>query len=107
VGVLSNAELLSLFLRSNGDRTARARAILATKPLDQVLGLTPQDPEPLTRTEIVTLQAALEIGTRLQGISLTRGDSMNNPKLAGEYFKAKLYGRPNEVFAAMFLDTRH
>ena len=53
------------------------------------------------------MSAALELGNRLLHASLERGDSIGDPDAAGRYFAQRLRGRPHEVFAALFLDTRH
>lgn len=36
-----------------------------------------------------------------------RGEELTDPTAAGKYFKMKLVGREHEVFAVLFLDTRH
>ena len=53
------------------------------------------------------LVAALELGTRHLGQQLQRGESLADPDQAGAYFARKLRPLPHEVFACLFLDTRH
>ena len=53
------------------------------------------------------LLAALELASRHLASGLTRGEAISDPRRAGEYFHAKLRDRPREVFACLFLDTRH
>lgn len=53
------------------------------------------------------LVAALELGTRHLGQQLQRGEALADPDQAGAYFARKLRPLPHEVFACLFLDTRH
>ena len=53
------------------------------------------------------LAAALELGTRHLGQQLQRGEALADPDQAGAYFSRKLRPLPHEVFACLFLDTRH
>lgn len=53
------------------------------------------------------LVAALELGTRHLAQQLQRGESLADPDQAGAYFARKLRPLPHEVFACLFLDTRH
>ncbi|HAU81465.1 MAG TPA: hypothetical protein DCW96_12490 [Stenotrophomonas sp.] len=53
------------------------------------------------------LVAALELANRHLRAQLDRGDSMRDPGSAARYFKQRLRSRPQEVFAALFLDTRN
>ncbi|QNP41844.1 RadC family protein [Lysobacter solisilvae (ex Woo and Kim 2020)] len=113
-GALSDAELLALFLGSGlrgRDAVATARELLATHgPLRPLLE---QPPHALRRlpglgpARACTLAAALELGRRLLHAELERGAVLGDPQAAGRYFMQHLRGRPHEVFAAMFLDTRH
>ena len=53
------------------------------------------------------LGAALELGTRHLQQQLQRGEALADPDQAGLYFARKLRPLPHEVFACLFLDTRH
>ena len=53
------------------------------------------------------LAAALELGNRHLAAALERGDALTDPVAAGRYFARRLRAHPHEVFAALFLDTRH
>ena len=53
------------------------------------------------------LVAALELGHRHLAAALERGEVLTDPASAGRYFSQRLRGRGHEVFAALFLDTRH
>lgn len=113
-GALSDAELLAIFLGSGPrGRTAveHARALLAQagslralldrapKQLANLPGLGP--------ARACALAAALELGTRHLAAGLERGEALTDPQRAGEYFARRLRGLPHEVFACLFLDTRH
>ncbi|WP_330969998.1 RadC family protein, partial [Lysobacter sp. A3-1-A15] len=54
-----------------------------------------------------TLAAALELGQRHLHAALERGEVLSDPAAAGRYFAQRLRGFAHEVFAALFLDTRH
>lgn len=113
-GVLSDAELLAIFLGSGlrgRDAIATARELLqAHGPLRTLL----ERPAPhlaklpgLGPARACLLAAALELGHRLLGAELERGAVLADPDSAGRYFSQRLRGRPHEVFAVLFLDTRH
>jgi DNA repair protein RadC len=111
---LSDAELLALFIgcglrgRSAVDLgrellagTGSLRALLDRPPaeLAALPGLGP--------ARACLLAAALELGTRHLGQQLQRGEALADPAQAGAYFSRKLRPLPHEVFACLFLDTRH
>lgn len=111
---LSDAELLAIFLGSGlrgRDAVATARDLLATHgPLRALLERTPAELTALPGlgpARACALGAALELGTRLLHAALERGDAVGDPEAAGRYFAQRLRGRRHEVFAALFLDTRH
>src|SRR5690606_4391335 len=112
--VLSDAELLALFLGSGVrglDAVATARRLLAGHgPLRRLLDL----PGPelvklpgLGPASACQLAAALELASRHMAAGLERGEALTDPHAAGRYFAQRLRGYPSEVFAALFLDTRH
>lgn len=113
-GVLSDAELLALFLGSGlrgSDAVASARRLLQDHgPLRRLLERSPTE---LTRLRGIgparacALAAALEVGQRFLAAGLQRGELLDDPLAAGRYFTQRLRGLPHEVFAALFLDTRH
>ena len=111
---LSDAELLALFLGSGQqgtDAVQAARALLSQAgSLRELLDLPAPDMRRLpglgpARTSL--LIGALELGQRHLAAALTRGDALDNPSAAGDYFSRRLRARPQEVFAALFLDNRH
>lgn len=111
---LSDAELLALFLGSGlrgQDAVMTARMLLAQHgPLRSLLELTPKE---LSRLKGIgparacKLSAALELCNRFMAAGLERGDAFADPSVAGRYFGQRLRSRVSEVFAALFLDTRH
>lgn len=111
---LSDAELLAIFIGC-GSRGRSAvdvgrdllsecgglRRLLdrSTHDLAKLPGLGP--------ARSCALAAALELGTRHLGQQLERGEVLSDPRQAGAYFTRKLRMRSHEVFACLFLDTRH
>lgn len=113
-GALSDAELLAIFLGSGlrgRDAVATARELLQGHgPLRALLERTPArlaDLPGLGPARACALAAALELGQRHLHAQLERGAALTDPQLAGRYFAQRLRHVPHEVFAAMFLDTRH
>jgi DNA repair protein RadC len=113
-GSLSDAELLAIFLGSGlpgMDAVATARRLLAAHgPLRRLLELSPAALARLPGlgpARACALSAALELGQRHLAAGLERGEALTDPASAGRYFAGRLRGLPHEVFAALFLDTRH
>jgi DNA repair protein RadC len=113
-GCLSDAELLAIFLGSGLrglDAVATARKLLAEHgPLRALLerganGLA--ELPGLGPARACQVAAALELGHRHLAAGLARGEALADPQAAGRYFSQRLRGLPHEVFAALFLDTRH
>lgn len=111
---LSDAELLALFLGSGlrgRDAVATARELLAAHgPLRRLLERPTTDLLTLPAVgpaRACALAAALELANRLLMATLERGEAIGDPAAAGRYFAQRLRGRRHEVFAALFLDTRH
>ena len=113
-GSLSDAELLAIFL---GSGTAGRDAVAAARGLlGEHGGLRPlldREPKALTRLHGIgparacALAAALELGHRHLAAQLQRGEALSDPSAAGRYFAQRLRGLGHEVFAALYLDTRH
>jgi DNA repair protein RadC len=113
-GALSDAELLALFLGSGlrgRDAVTTARELLVQHgPLRTLLERSPRELQELRGlgpARACTLVAALELSRRLLHAELERGAALADPQSAGRYFAQRLRGLPHEVFAALFLDTRH
>jgi DNA repair protein RadC len=111
---LSDAELLAIFLGSGlrgRDAVTTARELLnAHGPLRSLLDRAPGDLAELPGlgpARACQLAAALELGNRHLAASLERGAALTDPLAAGRYFAQRLRAHGHEVFAALFLDTRH
>jgi DNA repair protein RadC len=111
---LSDAELLAVFLGS-GTRGLSAvglgrRLLGEAGNLRALLDLPPAE---LARLPGVgparasALAGALELATRHLAQGLARGEALTEPGRAGEYLSRRLRALPYEVFACLFLDTRH
>ncbi len=111
---LSDAELLAVFLGSGlrgQDAVALGRDLLAQH--GGLRGLLQRAPAELQRVRGLGLArsarlcAALELATRHLAAGLDRGEALSDPQRAGHYFRHRLRDLPHEVFACLFLDTRH
>jgi DNA repair protein RadC len=113
-GALSDAELLAILLRRGCrglDAVGLARLLLAD--CGGLRALLEADCARVARlpgcsdTAYATLHAALELGRRYVWTALERDGPLENPAAASSYLvsRMKAYGR--EVFACLFLDTRH
>lgn len=111
---LSDAELLAICLRTGvTGKTALdvARELLAGNGgLRTLLA----DPDQHTRghkglgaAKRAQLLAVAELGRRYAQTVLTRGEALSSPADAQTYVAARLRDLPHEVFACLFLDTRH
>ncbi len=113
-GSLSDAELLAIFLRTGvagqsavdlarallsdfGSLRALLEADLAT--FSERFGLGP--------AKFAQLQAVLEMGRRHLAERLHRDSALESPQAVRDYLKARLRHEPHEVFACLFLDSRH
>ncbi len=113
-GVLSNAELLALFIHT-GTRGSSA-VDLARMALDQtqgLRGLLDLDPDRLATISGIgparsaLLKAAIELATRYLEERIRRSDALTSPAHTSQFLCARLRSRPHEVFACLFLDNRH
>lgn len=113
-GALSEAELLAIFLRT-GTR-GRSALDLARELLRRFGGLrgllgagesefTAIDG--LGRAKYVQLQAALELTRRHLREELERKGAITSPAATRRFLMAQLRDLPHEVFACLYLDTRH
>jgi DNA repair protein RadC len=112
--VLSDAELLAVFL---GSGLRGQNAVELGRELLQraggLRGLLQRAPAELQRerglgaARAARLCAALELATRHLAAELERGEALSDPQRAGHYFRSRLRDHPHEVFACLFLDTRH
>lgn len=113
-GALTDAELLAVLLRT-GSRGQSAielgRRMLAMSgglaglmqcPLSQLLELPGLGP-----AKCAQLLAALELSRRALRQPLERGTALSSPQATRSYLQSELIGERNEVFAVLFLDSRH
>ncbi len=111
---LSDAELLAILLRTGApgrDAVHVARALLVDAGgLRRLLELPQaafQALPGLGTARYAELKAALEIGRRYLRSTLERDGVMASPGAAREYLLARFKMLTREVFACLFLDTRH
>ena len=113
-GVLSNAELLALFIQT-GTRGSSG-VDLARMALDQtqgLRGLLDLEPDRLATISGIgparsaLLKAAIELATRYLEERIRRSDALTSPAHTSQFLCARLRSRPHEVFACLFLDNRH
>ena len=111
---LSEAELLAIVLRTGIrglDAVALARRLLSD--FNGLRGLLTADYGALLRApgigigKACQLIACMELARRHLAEELKRGPAMQSPGDSAEYLKARLRDYPYEVFAVLFLDTRH
>ncbi|MEG8130330.1 DNA repair protein RadC [Xanthomonas hortorum pv. gardneri] len=111
---LSDAELLAIFVGSglrgpDAVRTARD-LLLRHGPLRVLL----DRPAPalarlpgLGPASACKLNAALELAHRHLMSELERGEALSDPPSVGRYFSQRLRAKAYEVFAVLYLDTKH
>jgi DNA repair protein RadC len=102
-GSLSDAELLAIFLGSGSagrDAVSAARELLADA--GGLRALLDRPAKALTSLRGIGPARACSLAAQLQ-----RGDALADPAAAGRYFAQRLRGLGHEVFAALYLDTRH
>jgi DNA repair protein RadC len=111
---LSDAELLAIFLRTG--LPGCTAVDLARQLLHEYGSLRALFECDRTRfcaapglgpAKYAQLQAVLEMVRRYLHETLHRGDALRSPDDTRNYLSAQLRGRDHEVFACLFLDTRH
>ncbi len=111
---LSDAELLAIFLRTG---VAGCSAVeLSRRLLSEFGGLRALLEADLASfcghlglgvAKYAQLQAVLEMGRRHLAERLRRDSILESPQAVRDYLKARLRHEQHEVFACLFLDTRH
>ena len=111
---LADAELLAIFLRTGVAGVSAVdlarqllldfgslRALLESSQTDfsRRLGLGP--------AKYAQLQAVLEMSRRHLAERLRRESALESPQAVRDYLKARLRHEPHEVFACLFLDSKH
>lgn len=111
---LSDAELLAIFLRTGipgKNAVDMARGLLVQfGSLRSLLKASQADfcaEKGLGQAKYAQLQAVLEMARRHLAEQLSERDALNDPHAARDYLKSRLRDLPHEVFAILFLDTRH
>jgi len=114
ITALNDEELLALLLGTGAARLSvldLAGSLLSTfgglrgllqarrDALEQQHGLGP--------AKIAQLMAVLELSRRYLHEMLLRGDPLESPDVTEQYLKTALRDHSHEVFACLFLDTRH
>ena len=111
---LSDAELLAILLRTG--RKGQSAIQLGHELLAHTGGLAGllkreqrdiQQIKGLGPAKSAQLSAALELSRRCLMAELKKGDALTSPQQTRRYLQAELASEPNEVFAVLFLDTRH
>lgn len=113
-GVLSDAELLAIFLRTGC--AGRSAVDLARDLLQRFGGLRPlleADRKNfclahgLGDAKFAQLQAVLEMGRRHLSATIAQRPAFQNPQMVKDYLVAEMRHRQREVFSVMLLDNQH
>lgn len=113
-GALSDAELLAIFLRTGVKGCSAVE--LARRLLGEFGGLRQlleADQAEFTShvglgpAKFAQLQAVLEMGRRHLEATIKRESALESPQAVRNFLKARLRHEPHEVFACLFLDTKH
>ena len=59
------------------------------------------------RYRVANADEIIEAARAVAGQRMQRGESFTDPQVSAKFFQDKLLGLEREVFAAVFLDTRH
>ncbi|MEF9673289.1 DNA repair protein RadC [Pseudomonas sp. PCH446] len=111
---LSDAELLAIFLRtgvSGKSAVDLARHLLSR--FGSLRNLLESDQQTFGRqlglgpAKFAQLQAVLEMARRHLAERLRRDSVLESPRVVRDYLKAMLRHEPHEVFACLFLDSKH
>lgn len=113
-GVLSDAELLAIFLRTGipglsavdlaRDLIVRFGGLGSLLSADITAFCSAKG---LGKAKYVQLQAVLELSRRYLGEQLRRDEVFTRPDTVMRYLQSLLAGRHQEVFVALFLDSQH
>ena len=111
---LNDAELLAVFLRTG---THGKSAVDLGRELIKKFGNIRQlvdssindflQIKGLGNSKYVLIQASIELGRRYLETSLKQGDVFKNSVETRQYISSRLQAYPHEVFACLFLDTKH
>jgi len=111
---LDDAELLAIILRTGAAPYSATRlAENLLRGFGGLRGLLMADREELERqrglgpVKSAQLLAVLELSRRYLSEVMLRSNPLESPDVTEQYLKSALRDNPNEVFACLFLDTRH
>jgi len=114
IASLDDVELLAILLGSGAARLSvfeLAESLLhafgGLRGLLQAGRDTLEEQQGLGPAKTAKLLAVLELSRRYLHEMLMRGDPLESPDVTEQYLKSALRDHPNEVFACLFLDTRH
>ena len=114
ITALSDAELLTMLLRTGSARSPAVELPSALlKGFGGLRGLLQADRRTLEQLQgmgpakSAQLLAVLELSKRYLHQVLLRSEPLENPGATEQFLKSALRDNPNEVFACLFLDTRH
>ena len=112
--VLSDAELLAIFLRTGIPGTSAvglARQLLANFGSLRALMTATQSEfcshKGLGNAKYAQLQAVIEMANRHLSEAIKRGDCITSPADTMNYLRSQLRDQPHEVFACLMLDNRN
>jgi DNA repair protein RadC len=114
VASLSDVELLAVLLGTGAaNRPVTEIAAGLLEDFDGLRGLLKAGRNELERqpglgpAKTGKLLAVMELSKRCLGEALNRGSPLESPGVTEQYLKTVLRDHPHEVFACLFLDTRH
>lgn len=114
IRALDDAELLAILLGTGAARLSvldLARCLLEAfgglRGLLQASRVALEQQRGLGPAKTAQLLAVLELSRRYLKEMLMRGDPLESPAVTEQYLKSALRDHPHEVFACLFLDTRH
>lgn len=109
---LSEVELVSIVLRLSDFEAPHERAALLLVRFGSLRRLLTADWQTassagLSCKQYATLQAALELTRRHYQELMAAGSALANPRATREFLRMRLRDLPYEVFAIVYLDSRH
>src|SRR5262249_1140700 len=112
IAQMSEVDLLALLLRSAGEKSPITKAVRLLKEFRSIRGLLTAERCELTAhgvsdAQFVVLQASMELTRRHYEEQMQCGPLLTNPRAMREYVRMRLRDLSYEVFALVFLDTRH
>mgnify|MGYP001615679907 FL=1 len=97
---MSDAELLSLYLRPHAARTQVETARMLVADAGSLSAL-------LSESDVPQLRAILELAKRCLSEQLSAGSALSSPAAVRDYLRLTFAGREHEVFVVLYLDAQH